>query len=142
MQQQTAAIEDLQSGVSSVTAGQQKLLEDVTESMAAVTQLHEAAQIVEQGMRDSQAVHQQLLESEKNVAVKLAALESRHEEHAEAVRKTWKVKFWATLSTLFCLTMSSTVTHLRLEPLSELNCFQFTNAQCKVQCVVSCDQTC
>lgn len=93
VRQQAAAVVELGSGISSVAADQEKLLQDVSESMVTVTQLHQVAQNVEQGMRDSQAAHQELLESERHVAQKLTALELLHSEHAEAVRKTWQVLF-------------------------------------------------
>lgn len=91
MQQQAAAVVELGSGISSVADGQEKLLQDVSDSMKTATQLHEVVQNVEQGMRDSHAVQQELLESERNVAKKLSTLEALHSEHAESVRKTWQV---------------------------------------------------
>lgn len=91
VRQQAAAVVDLGSSIGSVSAGQQQLMQDMSESMTTVTQLHEVTQNVEQGMRDSQAVHKELLESERSVAQKLSTLEALHSEHTEAVRKTWQV---------------------------------------------------
>ena len=91
VQKQAEAVADLGNELGSVADGQQRLMAGVSESMATVTQLHEVTHSVEQGMRDSHAVQQELLESERSVAQKLSTLEALHSEHADAVQETWKV---------------------------------------------------
>lgn len=91
MQQQAAAVDELGAGIGNVAEGQQKLLEDVSESMVQLTQLQEVAQSVEQGMRESQALHEHLIESERQVTRQLTNLEALHSEHATEVHKTWQV---------------------------------------------------
>lgn len=117
VQQQAAAVAELGNELGSVADGQQKLMADVSESMVTVTQLHGVAQNVEKGLRDSQAVQQELLESERNVALKLSTLETLHSEHAEAVRRTWKVLIFAATSAMLRCCLQSLYPTVHCQPL-------------------------
>lgn len=116
--EQANLVTQMGSDLDTVARTQQHLLDGVSQSMQALTELQSAADGLARGMQESEAAHEKMLLSEQAVAEKLSILQSEQTEHAEAAHAAWKVRLPSPGSQRLVCILGSVLAQLGLSELA------------------------